>query len=375
MNIAIDGNEANLEKGVGINVYALNILKGLYKLNKSHKHNFTILLNSKPSSNLPKQNKFWKYKILPANRMWIITRLTPHLWRNLGKYDLFFTPSHYVPAFVPVRKVCSVMDLGYLEDSEQFTRYDYWQLKLWTAYSISISKAIITISAQSKRDIVRHYQKANKKTIVTHLGYDNSVFNKRRKTSKINRVKTKLNIVSNYLLFLGTLKPSKNIDGLIKAWAKIERKYPKISLVIAGKKGWLYENLFTLVEKLEIKRRVIFTGFIDEEDKGYLIKGALGFVLPSFWEGFGLDVLSSMASGVPVIISDRGSLPEVGGDAAIYIDPNNPSDIAQKIDKLLKCPKKDYNKLVKAGLAQANKFSWDETAKETLKVLESVAKN
>lgn len=372
MRIAIDGNEANIEKGVGVNVYALNVLKGLHSINKDGKHSYTVFLNSVPHNRMPKENENWRYVILNGSKMWILMRLVPYLWLNYWKFDLFFTPSHYIPPFVKVKRVCSVMDLGYLENSGQFTRYDYWQLKWWTAYSIKASKAIITISAQSERDIVRHYPKSNSKIFVTHLGYDSTVFNNKKSLTQISRVKKRYDIVGEYLLFLSTLKPSKNIDGLIRAWAKIEKDYPNTNLVIAGRKGWLYDKLFSLVEDLRLEKRIVFTGFIDEEDKEYLLKGAKAFVLPSFWEGFGLDVVSAMASGIPTIISNRGSLPEVGGEAALYVDPYNVADIAEKIEQLLKMNKKDYNMLIKKGTAQASKFSWEKTSRQTLKVLESI---
>lgn len=374
MNIAIDGNEANVESGVGINTYAKNVLIGLYELNKDHKHSYTIFLKHKAHSDMPKENDFWKYKVLKSRKMWILTALTPHLLANSKAFDLFFTPSHYVPPVVPIKRVCAIMDLGYLENSDQFRAFDYWQLRLWSAYSILASRLILSISGQTASDIVRHYGFAKKKLKITHLGYDNQAFNMNISSMEVVRVKKKYDIVSDYLLFLSTLKPSKNIVGLLVAWAKIADKYPKINLVIAGKKGWLFESVFEKVVELKLQKRVIFTDFVSEEDKAGLVKGAKAFVLPSYWEGFGLDVLSSMACGVPVVISNIGSLPEVGGNAALYIDPYDTDSIATALEKVLNLSKDEYNKLVLKGLSQANKFSWQKTAQQTLEALESVAR-
>ena len=118
-----------------------------------------------------------------------------------------------------------------------------------------------------------------------------------------------------------------------------------------------------------LQDRVIFTDYIGEADKPALIAGAKAFVLPSFWEGFGLDVLSAMAAGVPVIVSKVGSLPEVVGAAGIFVDPNSTNSIASGIRKVLSMSKLEYNELVKRGIAQAGKFSWEKTAKKTLEVI------
>jgi len=119
---------------------------------------------------------------------------------------------------------------------------------------------------------------------------------------------------------------------------------------------------------LGLTDKVVFTDFVPEEDKPALINGAKVFVLPSFWEGFGLDALNAMAAGVPVIASNIGSLPEVVGDAGILVDPNNVSEITSAIDKVLSMNKSDYNSMVEKGVAQAKKFSWEATARETLNI-------
>ena len=147
-----------------------------------------------------------------------------------------------------------------------------------------------------------------------------------------------------------------------------------IKLVIAGKKGWMYESIFQKVKELSLEDKVIFTDFVLEADKPGLIKGAKVFVLPSFWEGFGLDILNAMAAGIPVVASNVGSIPEVVGEAGILVDPNSINSIADGIGKVLSAPKEKYNNIVTLGLIQAKKFSWEKTAKETMRVLEDSVK-
>jgi glycosyltransferase involved in cell wall biosynthesis len=185
-------------------------------------------------------------------------------------------------------------------------------------------------------------------------------------------VRDRYSIVRDYVLYLGTLKPSKNIEGLVEAFASImnsEFKIDNLKLVIAGKKGWMYESIFEKVKKLGLQEDVIFTDFVPEEDKPGLIMGAKVFVLPSFWEGFGLDALNAMACGVPVVVSNVGSLPEVVGNAGVLVDPESPESIARGIKEVLLAPTTKYNSLKGAGLTRVKEFSWEKTARKTLEVL------
>lgn len=376
MIIGIDGNEANVENRVGINQYGFELLHAIRKLQDQwkNKHKVIVYLKNKPLPDFPKPTEHFTYKVIPGGGAWIIKKLTLALMKNQDKLDIFFSPGHYVPPISPIPRVCAIMDLGYLEFSGQFKKYDFWQLKLWSAYSIIVSKAVIAISNSTKADIVRHYPFASGKTFVTHLAYDASQFNTSIPSNDVRRVLNKYAIVDDYILYLSTLKPSKNIEGLLGAYALVKSKNQKskIKLVIAGKKGWLYQNIFDKVKTLGLVKEVIFTDFIPEEDKAPLIAGAKVFVLPSFWEGFGLDVLNAMACGVPVVVSKVGSLPEVAGEAGVLVDPYKIDTIAQGIQKVLSMGNLEYNMLVAKGLKQVQRFSWEKTARETLAILEKV---
>lgn len=376
MIIGIDGNEANTQKRVGVNVYAYELIWNLYKELPAwpHKHHLIVYLKNNPIGLLPEANEFLSYKVLPAKRLWILTQLMPKVIFNSDRLDILFSPSHYVTPLSSVARVCAVMDLGYLKFSAQFKKYDFWQLKLWSAYSIFVSKCIITISETTKKDIIKNYKSAAKKIFVTPLGYNQKQYNTSINKSRIIEVKSKYSIVGDYILFMSTLKPSKNVEGLVKAWSIISQEFADITLVIAGKKGWLYESIYKEVQDNGLEKRVIFTDFVPEEEKEHLLKGAKAFLLPSFWEGFGLEALECMASGIPVVVSNKASLPEVVGDAGILVDPYDPKDIARGIKKVLSMPKTDYNKLIASGLKRARDFSWQKTAKLTLEALESMKK-
>lgn len=372
--IGVDGNEANVNERVGVHQYSYELLWALYKLQKEliNKYRLIIYLKNEPLKLLPKEREGWNYKVLRGGGMWVLTKLTPELIKE-RKINVFFSPTHYLPP-VPFRpKVCTIHDLGYLKFSDQFKKYDYWQLKYWTAISIFISKYIISVSNFNKKDIVRHYPFASGKVFVTHHGYDKQRFDRAMNKDDVRRIKKKYRISKNYILFLGTLKPSKNIEGLIKAYSLLSSDFPDVELVIAGKKGWLYEEIFKLVKDFDLESKVIFTDYIDEEDKPELIKGSRVFVSPSYWEGFGIIVLEAMACGIPVVISRAAGLPEVGGNLAIYVDQSSPKSIAYGIKKILNMPKRGYDQLSFKVSERAKLFSWKDTAKKTLNILEKAA--
>jgi glycosyltransferase involved in cell wall biosynthesis len=371
MIVGIDGNEANIEKRVGVNTYAFELLWNLRKLQDEWKndHKLIVFLKNEPRTDMPEETEYFKYKVIKGGGLWILTKLTPSLLFGGSKCDVFFSPSHYVPPIAPMPKFCSIMDLGYLEFSGQFQKKDFWQLKWWSAISIFVSKAVFAISNSTKDDIVRHYPFAKNKIYVTPLAYDEQKFNLAILDKDVRRVRGRYSIVTDYVLYLGTLKPSKNIEGLVEAFSRLGNAGDGLKLVIAGKKGWMYASVFEKVKKLGITDRVIFTDFVPEEDKPGLIKGAKVFVLPSFWEGFGLDVLNAMACGVPVVASNVGSLPEVVGGAGVLVDPKSVESIAMGIEEVLLAPIEKYNNIKEAGLIQVKKFSWEETARKTLEII------
>lgn len=237
-----------------------------------------------------------------------------------------------------------------------------------------VSKRIISISNSTKNDIVRHYKFTADKVYTTQLSHDVDEKDLKISANDVRRVKKRHSIVDDYVLYLGTLKPSKNIEGLIKAYSLLGDLKAKYQLVIAGKKGWMFDSIIQAVERLGLGERVVFTDYVTEADKMALRHGARVFVQPSFWEGFGIDTLSAMYLGIPVVVSDAGSLPEVVGKAGVVVQPKDVKSIAEGIKKVLLMSQKEYNKQVEAGKIRAGMFSWEDTARETLKIIEGAAK-
>lgn len=359
MLIGIDANEANISKRVGINYYAYHLLHALYHQKSSH--HFRIYLKNPPLKDLPPERKGWDYRVIPFPKLWTQTRLPIDLYLHQPRPDVFLSLTHYAPRFSPVPLVISIMDLGYLLFPGQFTPKDLHQLTRWTNYSVKKASKVIAISENTKKDIIRFFNRAPGDIVVTHLAHDPKIFHPQDKPQILD----KYGIKTPFILFVSSLKPSKNIEGLVAAFSQLN--LPDHQLVIAGKKAWMYQEIFDLVSKLGLEEKVVFTDYLPQEDIPPLMTQASVFVLPSFYEGFALPALEAMACGCPVVVSRVANLPEVVGQAVVYVDPYNIDSIAAGIKKALA----EHDRLSRASLSRAKKFSWDNTAKKTISVLES----
>jgi len=374
MIIGIDGNEANVKNRVGIGEFAFGVINGLHDLDE--KNQYRIYLKQPPLADLPGESKNWQYRVFGPQFLWTQWRLPLEISLARPGLGVFFSPSHYAPRFCPVPSVISIMDLWHHHHPDQFNKKDIYQLKKWEAYSVKKSSQIITISEFTKSEIIKFYHYSKKKITVAYPGIE-SVSSIKYLVSSIKKIKIKYGIEKDYILYLGTLQPKKNLIGLINAFSILNTKYliQNTNLVIAGKKGWLYEEIFNKVKDLGLEEKIVFTDFVPDEDKNALIAGAKCFVLPSLYEGFGIPVLEAMRLGVPVAISKVASLPEVGGKAAFYFDPKNPESIAETIGKVLKLSVLDRKKTIEAGKARVREFTWEKCARKILKVLEEVGVN
>lgn len=361
MIIGIDGNEANVEKRVGVSVYALNLLK-YFSRKATADTQFRVYMRFAPRSDMPKENPYFKYEIVPGAFLWSQIFLPLRLYQK-REIDVFFSPAHYLPRFCPVPTAVTIHDLSYLYFPEDFLKKDLFQLTHWTKYSASAATKIIAVSETTKLDIVKSYKIPENNITVIHNGYE-----KKHLPSE-----SKLKLPGNdhpYILYVGTLQPRKNIDTLIEAFYKYQQLHPDFKLVIAGKKGWLYEKIFQLVTDLGLEDDVYFTDYISDNQLIFLYKNAFCFVMPSLYEGFGIPPLEAMSFGCPVISSMTSSLPEIAGDAALYFDPESSYDLAEKL-KELKDDTVLRKALIKKGHLRIKQFSWENCADETLATIKS----
>lgn len=374
MKIAIDGYEANVPQRLGSSKVAFELIKQFEVLDKNN--DYTVLLPEVPLPDLPKERVGWKYKILRPKRLWTAVALPLALYTYQEKPDIFFSPTHYIPRFSPVKSIVTIFDLSFLHFPQMFNKKDLWQLKNWTKFSLENAEHIITISNFSKKDMIEQYGVDKEKITVAYPGYDKGKFKAQNSKLKIEEIKKKYKAGENYIICIGTIQPRKNLIRLMEAVARIE----KLTVVVVGKhqgegkQGWMYEEILQTPVRLGIEERVKFLGYIPTDDLPYLISGAEAYILSSLWEGFGIPVLEAMACGTPVIVSDTSSLPEVVGKAGLLIDPYSVDQIEQAI-RTITTDKKLQQEYSKLGLQQAEKFSWQKMAKKALKVFKQVGKS
>ncbi len=374
MIIAIDGYEANIEQRVGIGRYSYEILRHLHLLNPTH-HSFRIYLPGPPLADMPKQNLWWQYRILSPRKLWTMFRLPVALATDRPRANVIFSPTHYIPRFTSVPRVMSIMDVSYLRYPELFRPSDLYQLTHWTAYSAAHSARILTISEFSKNAIIKAYNVPPERVVVTYPGLSMESKVKSQKS----KVFEKYNISKYYILSVGTLQPRKNYVRLIEAFSRFlktnNQRFGKIDLVIVGKKGWLYDEILAAPARFGVADRVKFLDFVPDVELAALYEHALCFALPSLYEGFGLPVLEAMARKVPVVVSRTSSLPEIAGDAGVYVDPQDLESIAKGLLTAVRQRNLIQGRTrIQKGLGQVRKFTWENAARKTLKVLEEVGR-
>lgn len=363
MVIGIDGNEANIKNRVGSGVYAFEVLRHLYQVDQ--KNIYKIYLKEKPIADLPPAKTNWQYLNFGPKKLWTQIALPLKLLVGRLKPDVFFTPGHYAPRFSNIPQVITIFDLSFIRFPKMFQKKDLYQLTNWTKYSVYKSDAIITISAFSKKEIVDYYQIDPQKVHVIYPGYDQDLFKPVKNQKLTQDINRKYKINKDYLLFVGTIQPRKNLTKLIEAFKLLDRKYD-LQLVIVGKLGWLYEEFFSKVDKM--KGKVIICDFVKRSDLPVLYSQAKAFVLPSLYEGFGIPVVEAQACGLPVVVANTSSLPEVVGESGILTDSKSAVSIAQGIDKILTDEKLNQG-LINKGFKNTKRFSWENCTKQTLNIL------
>lgn len=366
MIIGVDGNEANVKDQVGVSVYTHSLLEHFQNV-ADDKMQFRIFLKDEPLPTMPKKNSHFSYEVISPPFMWSQIGLPLNLYMK-KKIDVFFAPAHYAPRFCPVPVVVTVHDLSYFYYPDEFLKKDLYTLKEWTKYSVKNARKIITVSKTTKKDVMKFYNVPEKKIEVIYNGYEKSSQPKADQLLAEELMKNLELKRNKYILYVGTLQPRKNLPVLINAFARFSKTHTDYKLVLVGKKGWLYDEIFESIRILKLEDKVITPGYLPDEEVKELYKNAVCFVLPSLYEGFGIPVLEAMSHGCPVISSFSSSLPEIGGDACLYFDPKNSDDLFDDIIRLTE-NESLRDDFIKKGYERIKQFSWKKCAEETLKVI------
>jgi len=284
--------------------------------------------------------------------------------------DLFHATEHLLPPLSSIRTVFTLHDLIFLFHPETHKPLNRWFLTLMMPRFLQAADAIIAVSECTKRDAIRFYNIPEEKITVIYEGVSSRFRPADPKT--VQAIQDKYGLPERFILYVGTIEPRKNLTALLEAYAELRRRLePPPGLVFTGKKGWLYEGFFRRLRELGLEDKVTFTGYVPDEDLPALYSAATVFAFPSLYEGFGLPPLEAMACGTPVITSSASSLPEVVGEAGILVDPYDVGGLVRAMKRVLMDEGKRKEMRGK-GLRQAARFSWEKTARETLKVYRSM---
>jgi len=365
MKILIDGRILGY---FGPGEYLKNLILNLANLD--HKNKYIVIIN-KHTPPLFKQDNFHFFKIPSFIRPYspLEQFLIPYLIKRL-KPDLAYFPNFNVPLIKLCPYVVTIHDLIYLlypEDSPSYLSFCYARFMLRKA--AKLADVVVTDSEYSRKDIIRHLKVPEKK-VFNISGSAGDCFKPVDKTSARTKIKEKYKIKKDFLLYVGNHHYHKNILTLIDAYNHLEER-SRYNLVIAGENKWRTRELKREVEKKNLQEGVIFTGFIPSEDLPLLYNAATCFVFPSLYEGFGLPPLEAMACGTPVIASNRGSLPEVLGDAVIFVDPLKMEELKQAMEKVLSSPELRQG-LRERGLERVKSFSWPRTSEKIFSIFNKI---
>lgn len=374
MKIGIDARMYRSSTG-GIGVYSQNLIKNLARIDKKNQY-YIFLAEEDLKEYALKQANFKAIRANFAHYKLGEQFLFPRL---LNRYNLdlihFLNFNH--PIIYRGKFISSIHDLTMVKapsGRNQLSIFKRPFYKLVLKNAINKSRIISTISNQSKQDIIELYQIPKEKIKVIPLSIDKERYQPVK--PKIGQKKLdKYQINKPYLLFVSQLRPHKGIGYLLKAFQILKKEYQqdKLKLVLVGKDFGKFPRLSQQIKQAQKRGDVIAPGFIENEDMAALYSMAECFVFPSLYEGFGLPPLEAMACQTPVASSDQSCMPEVLGKAPLYFDPRDPAMMASIINTLL-INQKLADKLVRRGLEQVSKYSWQKTAQETLKLYQQVAK-
>jgi len=373
MRIGIDASRAIVPQPTGTEYYSWRLINALLQF--SGEHRYRLYMRERPSAGHFVETPHAEHVVMPFPRLWTHVRLSVEMLRRPP--DVLLVPAHVLPLIHP-RCVVTVMDLGYVYYPETHRWGDRLYLDWSTRWNVHQANHIIAISQATRDDLVRHCAADPARITVVYPGLDEALFVS-PEPGRIEEVRARYGLPENYVLYVGTLHPRKNLVRLLRAFGRLAGEWPAgegepPALVLAGKKGWLYDQIFAETQVLGLHSRVLFPGYVPRPDLLPLMRGAAAFAFPSLFEGFGFPILEAMACRVPVVTSRASCLPEVAGDAALLVDPHDEGGLAHALTKVLTDSTLRAD-LIERGLRRAREFTWARCAAETMAVLEQVGRS
>lgn len=356
MKIAID-TQTVLGQRSGFGFYVKNLVETLEKID--HQNQYLKISPGHDRDFHTVQRFIWDQFVFPKVA-------------KKADVDILHQPCFSAPVFYRGKKIVTVHDIIPLKFPGNLPLASRLFYSRWMTYTYNYADYIIADSECTKKDIIKHLKIPAEKIRVIHLAVSNA-FRPTSSRVELEKVKQKYRTGDKYFIHTGTIEPRKNLPFLVKAYFLAVKAGIEENLVIVGKRGWYYEDLFKLVKETHLDDRVIFTGYAADSEIPQLYSGATALVFPSLYEGFGFPPLEAASCGTPVISSNTSSLPEVLDKAGILLAPQDEKRWAKAMLNVA-TDRKLAESLRIAGLAQAKKFSWEATAKKTIEVYEEVMK-
>lgn len=346
MKIAIDASRYIHQKATGVEWYSWNIINGLLKLLPEE----DVVLYAR------EEIEGKKVKVIERKRFWSLIGLSRALKKD--QPDVLFVPSHVLPFNLPQRSVVTIHDVAFKHLRKSYGWKQYAYLNWSTRRAVDKANLIIVPSEATAEDLRNFYQCSDKKIKVIPHG-PNKLAEADEKLFQSSPILRHFGISPKmkYFLYVGRLETKKNLIRLLESYAKFPD--PEFKLVLAGKRGHGFMEILKKANELSLADRVIMPGYVTEEEKSLLLNHCQAFVFPSLYEGFGLPILEAFSYAKPVLTSNISSMPEVGGEAATYVNPLDVDSISEGLEKVLEMD-------AELGKKQLEKFSWEKAAKETL---------
>jgi glycosyltransferase involved in cell wall biosynthesis len=366
MLIGIDASRAFLKQRTGIEEYAYQTIRHLRTalpetdivvlyVRKRFVMRGLGIIAEYPKIDFPLP-AHWHVRGIWAPRFWTQVGLSLEMFVHTP--DVLFVPAHTIPIVHPKRSIVTIHGLEYEFCKEAYSLWERLYMRFSIRYSCKAASTVVCVSENTKHDVMRLYGTSEARIRVVHEGYShNDVMpDMDHRLQKIAK--------KPYMLFVGRLEERKNIIRIIEAFEILKEKYRiPHKLVLAGKPGYGYQRIQNQKCLMKNRNDIIEPGYISEEEKWQLLQGADVFLFPTLYEGFGIPVLEAQSVGTPVVTSETSSLPEVGGEGAVYVDPLDTESIAEGIQQLLS-DKAFRDGIIEKAAHNVNRFSWAQCAEE-----------
>ena len=378
MRIGIEASRANRAEKTGVEWYAYHLIQELKKMPSAMDHSWLLYGNTPLARGLEKGPVNWHEVLLswPPTYLWTQLCLTLEMKRHAP--DVLFVPAHVLPRIIPKHSVVTVHDVGFSRLPHLYPgfnklpsiptstprRFFEWSTK----DIVKRASKILTVSEFSKRELVEIYKADPAKVFVTYLGLDHDRYT-RASSTEVQATLSRLCISAPYLAYVGRIEAKKNVGLLVQAFTRYKEQRgasDPLQLVLIGMPGMGADEVMRLIEASSVRDAIHVTGYVSEQDKIALLSGAKAMVHPAWYEGFGLTPLEAMACGCPVICSNAGSLPEVVGEEnALWFDPSNVEELVECLTQFMNDDAYGHM-LRERGLVWCKKYTWAETARQTL---------